>query len=209
MSRGGTLLSLVALCTVGWMAAARADEGWGVSAYDKYADGHTFNGGDGNVYRIVNTKYSRGRKIRMQDGKRTRWKKHGTFYSLRSKDGSIASQQDYHFGTKHGEYKTFTDKGSLKFHAYYEEGKLEGTYTHYRDDGTIFDEIPYKKGKKHGKKVQYHHKKGVTRAQPNFTTDYVEGKRHGEVLQYDYKGKLLSRSTYQNGKKVGKTEWIK
>lgn len=176
--------------------------------FDDVSDRQRITDRNGNIFRIDNTKYSRGLRIRIVKDGREKWAKHGIYYTLRGSDGTVDYQQTWRLGIKHGEYKSFTRKGQLKFHYHFDNGKKQGSYTHYRKDGSIFEEWTYKDDKKHGKRYEYYHEKGAIKGPVIFETDYVEGKRHGMHFQYNKRGKLVARALYQKGKQVGKTEWL-
>ncbi|MCA8955797.1 MAG: hypothetical protein KDC87_06975 [Planctomycetes bacterium] len=176
--------------------------------FDKATDGSIFVGPKGNSFRVVKTKFDRGLLIRIQQGKREKWVRHGTFFSL-ARDGTVSSATDYVLGVKHGEHKSFNKRGVVKFHYHYVKGQIHGTWTQYRDDGSVVETVPYVHGRKHGKRYAYYHDKRRKQGPVNFATDFVDGKRHGESLQYDQNGKLVSRTVYDKGNKVGKTQWLR
>lgn len=160
-----------------------------------------FDDKKGNTYKVKNSKYTKGLYIKDGD----KWLKHGIFYSVSK--GKVTSQTTYVMGVKHGDRRSFHSNGKVMIQYNNKEGKKDGQWSHYSDDGSLFEEFVYKDGVKHGPSAMYHNGPGDSTGEKNFVRTYVNGKKHGEVLQYDSKGKLVGRSQYNMGKKVGKTEW--
>ena len=160
-----------------------------------------FSDKKGNQFRIKNSKYSRGLYIRHDK----KWKKHGIFYSLSS--GRVTSQTTYHYGEKNGPHLSFHSNGKVSFQYNYFEGKKHGQWYQYRDNGSLVEEKEYKNGLKDGPRTSYFSRKDGQTGPIQFTSTNVKGKTHGEKLQYNEDGKIVARSQYNMGKKIGKTQW--
>jgi len=160
-----------------------------------------FDDKKGNTFKVKSSKYTRGLYIKDGD----KWLKHGIFYSMSK--GKVTSQTTYFMGKKHGDRRSFHSNGKVMIQYDNKEGKKHGAYYHYTDDGSLFEECIYKEGLKHGPATSYHNGSGDTTGRPQFTKTYVDGKKHGEVLQFNDKGKMVGRSQYNMGKKIGKTQW--
>jgi len=171
--------------------------------YAKLEHKSQFTDKQGDTYKIHNTKYSKGLYIQITENGRSKWKKHGRFYSISSSSGKTTGFVTYHYGTKEGPAESYNSKGQVKFKKLFKDGVLEGPWQQFTDKGKLFEECVYVAGKKHGQQITYH-----SNGQPQFTSTYVEGKREGETLQYNDKGKVVSKKIYKNGKQIGKTQWF-
>lgn len=171
--------------------------------YAKLKNKSQFTDKQGDTYKVKNTKYKKGLYIQIIENGRSKWKKHGRFYSVSSSSGKTTGFVTYHYGVKEGPAESYNSEGQVKFKKYFKNNKLEGPWQQFTDKGKLFEERVYVNGKKHGKQITYH-----SNGQPNFTSTYVQGKREGESYQYNDKGKLIAKKVYVNGKKIGKTQWL-
>ncbi|GAA0199459.1 toxin-antitoxin system YwqK family antitoxin [Kangiella japonica] len=162
-----------------------------------------FTDKQGDTYKVKNSKYSKGLYIQITENGRSKWKKHGRFYSISSSSGKTKGFVTYHYGVKEGPAESYNHKGQVQFKKYYKNNRLEGPWQQYTDKGKLFEERIYVGGKKHGERIMYH-----PNGQPNFKSTYVQGKREGESYQYNDKGKIIAKKVYVNGKQIGKTQWL-
>lgn len=168
----------------------------GIEHKSEFVDSNT-----GETFRVKNDKYGRGLWIKVTEGDRSQWKRHGAYYELRS-DGSVSAMKVYSYGSKEGTWESYTRKGGVKFRTRYVGNLRNGLYEHFTDRGKLFEQGEYKDNRKEGKWTQYYNGK------VHFETSWQNGQRHGEKLQYSTSsGKVVARTTFQNGKQVGKTQW--
>jgi len=169
--------------------------------YKNLTDESEFIDKDGENFKIKNTNSQKGLYIQVTINGRNKWKKHGVFYSIRS-DGTVYEMVTYLFGKKDGLKESYNSKGIVKFRYYYKNNQKHGSWTQFNDKGVKVSEATYEHGLKQGKVKDYYNEK------LHFEKDYVDGKRHGQVIQYNTSsGRVVARSHYNKGKKIGKTQW--
>jgi len=170
----------------------------------KVKNDQVFQDKSGDSYKIAITDTRRGLFIK-KDGK---WLKHGVFYSVSSSSGKLSSQTTYIFDIKHGEYISYHANGKVNFLYNYDKGNKHGKWYQYRDDGSLTTEKEFENGTQVGYRIEYHRGSENSNGPVNFKVPYENGKMHGEKLQFNAEGILVSKTTYQNGEKIGKTEWF-
>jgi antitoxin component YwqK of YwqJK toxin-antitoxin module len=169
--------------------------------YNDLKDKSEFIDKEGRTFRISNTSYEKGTYIQITVNGVKRWRKHGVFYTV-MKDGWISEKHTYSFGKKDGLSETYNKKGIVKERSYYKGGRQHGSSTQFDDKGIKTMECTYENGLKQGKLYRY------VDGKLHFEEDYEKGQLHGEVLQYNTStGKLVARTHYSRGKKVGDTQW--
>ncbi len=169
--------------------------------FKELTDKSEFTDKDGRYFKIKNTDSQKGLYIQVTTNGKSKWVKHGVFYSMRE-DGSVSEMVTYSFGKKEGIKESYNKKGIVTFRYYYKDNLKHGSWTQFNDKGIKVSEATYEHDLKQGKAYDYYNGK------LQFEKDYVDGKRHGEVIQYSTStGKVVARSQYNNGKKVGKTQW--
>lgn len=199
----------ITICFFGFAEAADFDP-YNIkqAQFSGIANKTTFTDKDGTTYRTINTKRSQGVEILItRDGKK-KWLKHGVLYQNHS-SGQLKSRTNFRLGKKDGSYEAYSTKGVLKFERTYRNGLVDGKWYQYNEQGALTDEREYVLNKRHGKSYLYHTITGSKKGPINFEKSYKDGKKHGVESQYSKKGKLVARRVYQDGNKVGKTEWLR
>lgn len=159
-----------------------------------------FSDEKGNNYRIKNSDYSRGLYIQVTVNGNRKWEKHGAYYSIYN--GRVSGMITYAYGKREGVKETYNHDGITTFRTYYQNDLKHGSWEQFNDKGVKVAECTYVKNEKQGKYYNY------AGGNLNFEKIYVDDKRHGESLQYDTTtGKLVAKTMYNMGNKVGKTQW--
>lgn len=172
------------------------------SEFDSLKDGHVFTDNfSKETFKIINIRNERGLRVQVQEGEKKRWKRHGVLYRVR-KDGSVSEKVSYEYGKKHGPHERYNKKAVTTDRTNFSNGVKHGEYQRFTDKGALFAEGQYVNGKKEGVWKEYNRGKLL------FEKNYVQGKLHGLRLQYNTKGKIVAKTRYKKGKKIGKTEWI-
>lgn len=112
--------------------------------------------------------------------------------------GSIASIYNYKEDKKEGEYKNFYENGNLEEEGQYKEDSLEGVLKTYSAIGVLTAEIEVKNNKKDGF-TKFYHLNGNLKKECN----YVDNKLEGTYTQYYIDGKSVQeKSFYEKNKKI-------
>tara|TARA_R110002096_G_scaffold368322_2_gene561547 strand:- start:551 stop:1165 length:615 start_codon:yes stop_codon:yes gene_type:complete len=150
------------------------------------------------TYKVVNREYTKGLMIQITNNGKSKFVKHGAFYKFNK--GIKIELITYEYGKKSGLREVYNKNGVTNTREQYRNGKKDSLREEFNDEGKLVSEVPYSQGKKNGDKKSYYNGK------LNFKTTYANGKKHGEALQYNTStGKIVSRKTFNAGKKVGET----
>jgi len=128
---------------------------------------------------------------------------HGSFELYGLKEGAykfLATEGNYNYGKKDGEFKSYNDDGQLKKIENYKLNKKDGKFT-FLVDGIKQKEEIWKNNYKTNDYTYFtkSYKKGRIWKSRQFNK---EGNIHGEFSTYDEAG-LVSKAKYKNGKKEG------
>lgn len=168
--------------------------------YKNLVDQSKITDKNGKTFKIKNTNSQKGLYIEVIIKDRSKWEKHGVFYSIRS-NGTVSEMTTYSFGKKDGLKESYHNKGSVNFRYYNQNNQKHGSWTQFNNKEEKISEVTYKYGLRQGKMYKY------TKGKIHFEKDYVDGILHGEILQYDpSSGKLIARTKYNKGDKIGKTQ---
>ena len=155
-------------------------------------------------YKIINSGSTKGVKISVTVNGKTRWKRHGAYFTTH-KDGSISRMQNYSYGVKQGVDESYRKDGSVSYRYIYLDGRKHGLHEIFDRKGNVTYRANFVDGRKDGLATRY--EKGKISSEQEFKA----GKRHGEYRQYGRRGGkwvLVGRANFQNGKQQGKTEWL-
>ena len=164
-------------------------------AFDKLENNSQFVDKTTNeTYKITNTEYQKGLSVQITENGRTRFVKHGVFYSFYK--GKKSELKAYEYGIREGIQESYNSEGITKFQHMYKKGRKDGISKQWNDKGELVRKSMYADGLKNGTDEQYYNGK------LNFKIEYKDGKKHGSYLQYNRNGEVVSRKTYSNGKVV-------
>jgi antitoxin component YwqK of YwqJK toxin-antitoxin module len=90
--------------------------------------------------------------------------------------------------------------GQLYWEIPYHNFRQEGIATFWDERGNKSKDVNYLQGKRHGPSISWD-----ANGNPTEEINYVQDKRHGPSFSWASSGKVLSRSFYENGKKLN---WI-
>ena len=135
-------------------------------------------------------------------------------------DGSIEEQKNYKKGKLDGTLKRFHYNGQLKSVSNWKNDTLDGTFEEFSFNGDLVSEVNYLNGKKNGpfKIVRLGDEyevgtyvngslEGINKIFSKdgrllFESNYKNNNLHGEQIRYNSDGKIVTRTTWENGKIV-------
>ena len=97
-----------------------------------------------------------------------------------------------------GNYKRYTQNGTLVFSACYKKGSYDGLYAEYTPKGKLIKKCFYQVGQLDGPYEMYH-----DNGQLGIKCFYVNGLLSGEYQSYHRNGREGAKATYENGKRIG------